>query len=130
MHEGLARKVNVRLPGKGNSNSHGARPVHLIITMIKWIRISRLSLKNSPSRCVGQVRFVKHERLQAIILEAAEQVRGGSRLSLSTQTILVNLVGLDYPCQLSRHQVRGDSRLRCVSSPKLTDLCHAPRGSS
>jgi len=32
------RKVDVRLPGKGNSNSHGARPVHLIITMIKWVR--------------------------------------------------------------------------------------------
>ena len=40
-------KVDVRLPGKGNSNSHGARPVHLIITMIKWIRTSRLSIKNS-----------------------------------------------------------------------------------
>ena len=32
---------------KGNSNSHGARPVHLIITMLKWIRTSRLSIKNS-----------------------------------------------------------------------------------
>jgi len=32
---------DVRLPGKGNSNSHGARPVHLIITMIKWFRTSR-----------------------------------------------------------------------------------------
>ena len=41
-----ARKVDVRLPGKGNSNSHGARPVLLIITMIKWIRTSRLSIKN------------------------------------------------------------------------------------
>jgi len=40
-------KVDVRLPGKGNSNSCGARPVHLIITMIKWIRTSRLSIKNS-----------------------------------------------------------------------------------
>ena len=30
-------KVDVRLPGKGNENSHGARPVHLIITMIKWM---------------------------------------------------------------------------------------------
>jgi len=40
------RKVDVRLPGKGNSNSHGARPVHLIITMIQWIRTSRLSIKN------------------------------------------------------------------------------------
>ena len=26
-------KVDVRLLGKGNSNSHGARPVHPIITM-------------------------------------------------------------------------------------------------
>ena len=43
------RKVDARLPGKRNSNSHGARPVHLIITMIKWIRTSRLSIKNSLS---------------------------------------------------------------------------------
>ena len=35
-------KVDVRLPGRGNSNFHGARPVHLIITMIKWILASRL----------------------------------------------------------------------------------------
>ena len=39
--------LDVRLPGKGNPNSHGARSVHLIITMIKWIRTSRLSIKNS-----------------------------------------------------------------------------------
>jgi len=32
---GVSWKVDVRLPGKGNSNTHGARPVHLIITMIK-----------------------------------------------------------------------------------------------
>ena len=32
---------------KKNSNSHGARPVHLIITMIKWIWTSRLLIKNS-----------------------------------------------------------------------------------
>ena len=42
-----SRMVDVRLPGKGNLNSHGARPVHLIITMIKWIRTSRLSIKKS-----------------------------------------------------------------------------------
>ena len=47
---GCTRKVDVKLPGKGNSNSHGARPVHLIITMIKWTRTSRLSIKNSLSR--------------------------------------------------------------------------------
>ena len=45
----LSRKVDVRLPGRGNSISHGARPVHLIITMRKWIRTSRLPLKNSLS---------------------------------------------------------------------------------
>ena len=47
------KKVDERLPGKGNSNSHGARLVHLIITMIKWIRTSRLSRKNSLSRTRG-----------------------------------------------------------------------------
>ena len=30
-------------------NCHGARPVHQIISMIKWIRTSRLSTKNSLS---------------------------------------------------------------------------------
>jgi len=40
----MAGEADVRLPGKGNSNSHGARPVHLIITMIKWIRTSSNSL--------------------------------------------------------------------------------------
>ena len=44
------RKVDVRLPGKGNPNSHGARPVHLIITIVKCIRTSRLSIKNSLYR--------------------------------------------------------------------------------
>ena len=43
------RKVEIRLPGKGNSNSLGARPVHQIISMIKWIRTIRLSIKNSLS---------------------------------------------------------------------------------
>ena len=45
--------------GKGNSNSLGARPVHQIITMIKWIRTRRLSIKNSlslPYRGVSLIR--------------------------------------------------------------------------
>ena len=41
-----SRKVDVWLPGKGNPNSRGARPVHLTITIIEWIRTSRLSVKN------------------------------------------------------------------------------------
>ena len=42
-------KVDVRLSGKGDSNSHGVRPDHLIISMIKWIRDRMLSIKNSLS---------------------------------------------------------------------------------
>ena len=42
-------RVDVRLPGKENSNSHGARPVHQINSMIKWSRTSKLSIKNSLS---------------------------------------------------------------------------------
>jgi len=43
------------LPGKGNSNSRGARPVHLIITMIKWIRTRRLTWvsKSEPPPSLG-----------------------------------------------------------------------------
>ena len=41
------RKVDVRLPEKGDSKSHGAGPAHPIITMMKWIRTSKLSLNNS-----------------------------------------------------------------------------------
>ena len=41
------RKVDIRLPGNGNSNSYGARPVHQIMSMIKWIWTSRLSINDS-----------------------------------------------------------------------------------
>jgi len=39
--------ADVRLSGKGNSNSHGLKPVNQIISMMKWIRTSRFSTKNS-----------------------------------------------------------------------------------
>ena len=42
-HVSVTRKVDVRLTGKGNSNSHGARPVH---QKHRWIWTSRLSIKN------------------------------------------------------------------------------------
>ena len=83
----LSRKVDVRLPRKGNSNSHGARPVHLIITMLKWIRTSRLSIKNSLSLqrfrgglafkahrlCVWQILDVKMKRLEYTLLTAPSE---------------------------------------------------------
>ena len=49
----FSRKVDVRPPGKGNSKSHGARRVHLTITMTTWIRTGRLSIKNSLFRWWG-----------------------------------------------------------------------------
>ena len=33
---GLIRKVDAGLPSKGDSDTHGARPVHLIITVITF----------------------------------------------------------------------------------------------
>ena len=42
-------KVDLRLPGKGNPNSHGARPVHQIMSMMKWMRTNSLSIKKSLS---------------------------------------------------------------------------------
>jgi len=38
--------------------SHGARPVHLITTMMKWIRTRRLSIKNSLSLAAGTCEVV------------------------------------------------------------------------
>jgi hypothetical protein len=59
-------EVDVRLPGKGKSNSHGARPVYFIITMIEWIRTSRLSIKNSlwPIGLLGSSSLILKQELQ------------------------------------------------------------------
>ena len=46
---GRIGKVDTRRPGKENSNFYGARPVRQIISMIKWIQTSWLSIKNSLS---------------------------------------------------------------------------------
>jgi hypothetical protein len=61
--------MDVRLPGKDNSDTHGANPVHLIITMMKWIRTSRLSIKkrlleevDGDCFSVWQVQPARHSR--------------------------------------------------------------------
>jgi len=58
---------------------HGARPVHQIISMIKWIRTSRLSIKNSL--CAGEGRpgykaeaRVTPEEVLAVVREKLDQV--------------------------------------------------------
>ena len=42
-------KVAITRTGKGNSNSHGEKPVYQIISMVKRIRTRRWLIKNSRS---------------------------------------------------------------------------------
>ena len=67
-------KVDIGPPGKGNSTSYVARPVHQIISMTKWIRTSRLSIKNSlslreiaPPRGGPRARGLRGGRLQGYL---------------------------------------------------------------
>ena len=66
------RPIDIRLPGKGDSNSHGARPVH---QKHRWIRTSRLSIKNSLSLQADAGRAV-HRAVPAGVLEARHVARG------------------------------------------------------
>ena len=45
--------IRIRTPDPDQESCpHGARPVHLIVTMVEWTRTSRMAMKNSPSsRC-------------------------------------------------------------------------------
>ena len=87
--EHVSRKVDIRLPGKRNSNSHGARMVH---QKHRWIRTSRLSIKNSLS-----------QRLNSKPSAAAErrgQARGRARVRKADRGFL--LVGVSTPCTRNR----------------------------
>jgi len=78
-------KVDVRLPEKNKSKSHSARPVHLIITMTKWFRTSRLSIKKSlpappPPSWVRDVVSETRKRFEGrATLAAAAEREGGER---------------------------------------------------
>ena len=87
----VLRKVDVRLPGKGNSNSHGARPVHLIITMIKWIRTSRLSIKNSLSIRRARSIFAKHVSLAPRLRKRRKKTRGSHDQNCTRKGLEINL---------------------------------------
>jgi len=68
-------RVDARLPGKVNSNSHGARPLHLISTMTKWIRPRR--------RAAVQVSGVRGRIvLQVIAHRAHADAHGGAPLQV------------------------------------------------
>jgi len=77
------------LKAQGSPNSHGARPVHLIITMTLWIRTSRLSIKNSLSHRVvrgspGAFRHVLRRNVKrfrgGLVFKAHELVCKAQRL--------------------------------------------------
>jgi len=108
------RKVDVRLPGKGNSNSHGARPVHLIITMIKWIQTSRLSIQNSLSALLGQVHVLLHTP-HATIVQKCCFVSSSSKTS-----------GIAYPHSGLRRGFRWLSHRKSVTLSIVTPLCPYP----
>ena len=71
------RKVDVRLPLKGNSNYHGARPVYSNpLEMIKWIRTSRLSIKNClSSTSYGSNRLWKDLRENLVLYRGTLLIR-------------------------------------------------------
>ena len=85
-----ARKVDVRPPGKEYSNSHCARPVHLIITMIKWIRTSRLPTKNSQS-FISISELLLHQTLQISPFKF-------HRISAPPSAARLNISTIDPPC--------------------------------
>jgi len=86
----MTRKVDVRLPGKGNSNSHGARPVHLIITMMKWILTSRLSTKKSLSSSINRVKSA-HAASLVMVVVVWQGVSGRGQEGGSTETLFSSM---------------------------------------
>ena len=82
--------VDVRLLGKGNSKSQGSRPVHQIISMIKWIGTGKLSIKNSLSSVVQhRVIFTLHSRtFLAKMAIRDEPSRASNALRVHPSTIL------------------------------------------
>ena len=77
----MQEKVDIRLPGETNSNSHGARPVYLFLLMIKWTRTKRLSIKNS--------RY------------AGECTDGEAQLALAPPQDYLHPLSLSFPVSLS-----------------------------
>ena len=96
----LRRKVDVRLPEKGNSNSRGARPVHLIITMIKWNRTSRLPITNSLSCTCGRAAAGELQILNTEPTPRTLYLEGGGALNGSSQGQSLALTGLFVPSSL------------------------------
>ena len=111
----LDSEVDARLPGKGNSNSYGARPVHLITTMIKWIRTSRLSLKKWYSCRLrgGAASSSARSPFPAISTQTPARVRDGCAFTSNLQR--------DRCSNLDR-----DGLVPCMHARPSVGLCGAP----
>ena len=72
------RKVDARLPGRGISNFNGARPVHPIITMMKWIRTSRSSIKEFLSRSAISAHCQANDLDDRVRGQVHDSEKGGS----------------------------------------------------
>ena len=72
-----SRKVDMRPPGKENSNSHGERPVQQIISMIKWFWTSGLSIKKSV--CLLQVVPAYIAQIEVSVVLTEELNREGNK---------------------------------------------------
>ena len=73
-----SRMVDIRLPEKREFKLHGASPVHQIISVIKWIQTSRLSVYNSLSSPLTHSRKPAHLGPGFGVPDLHEVVRGRS----------------------------------------------------
>jgi hypothetical protein len=77
------RMVDVRLPGKANADSHDARPVRLIISMIKWIQFNpnEVCCTNSLILLVKNMLCIKlHCQKSSNLINLPYRIAGGRNL--------------------------------------------------
>jgi len=117
-----------------NPNSHCARPVHQIISMIKWIRTSRLSLKNSLSQnlLASRVPFLHHvsgtefpaERHLSSANEQPPPLRGAPEHQMLISATLLVFTTDTCTSQAPNSPLRGTCLRRTNSHPP----CERERG--
>ena len=103
------------------SNSCGARPVHLIITMIKWIRTSRLSMKNSFSNTLEWDRLRTRGYRRTASRSRFRQTGVSTSPSLSTYASASNDRLRTRRCRRTASR----SRFRQTVTPPYLLLCYS-----
>jgi hypothetical protein len=112
-------EVDVRLPGKGNSNSHGARPVHQTISMMKWIRTRNVVKKNCLS--APTARYTSFISWKVFCIRFS---KGKSPTKPSTYCLLFLVLSLGQGCCQS--EGGGSSRVR--AGERVRERSFAPHG--